>query len=89
MILHTDNSEFRTTETPLAAYLIQEGFTLLIIEYEELPNGKRRATFVFENDTTKLKELVSAYNRGDVTINLVMYEHAKSALLDRIMRGLP
>ncbi len=84
-----DNSEFRTTETPLAAYLIQEGFNLVIIEYHTLPSGKNQATFIFENDTHKLKECVSLYNRGEATINIALYEHSKSRLIDRIMRGLP
>ena len=82
------NSEFLTTDTPLSAYLIQEGFNLLIIQYELKHNGKQRATFVFEN-CPKLRECVSLYNRGNATINLALYEHAKSSLIDRIMRGLP
>lgn len=81
------NGEYRTSDTPLAAYLIQDGYSLLIIEYEERRNGKLRATFVFEDSGT-LSEKVSLYNRGDATINLALYEHAKSTLLDRIMRGL-
>jgi len=82
------DSEFRTTDTPLASFLIQEGFDLLIIEYEDRRNGKPRATFVFQ-DTAKLRENTSLYNRGDATINIARYEHVKSTLLDRIMRGLP
>ncbi|MDD4876427.1 MAG: DUF5659 domain-containing protein [Dehalococcoidales bacterium] len=82
------NSEFRTSDTPLAAYLVQAGFNLIIIEYEDKRNGKQRANFIFE-DNTKLRELVSLFNRGEATINLALYEHAKSTLLDRIMRGLP
>ena len=82
------NGEYLTTETPLAAYLIQEGFTLLIIRYEPKRNGKQRGTFAFE-DSAKLREYISNYNRGEATINLALYEHAKSSLIDRIMRGLP
>ena len=82
------NSEYLTTETPLAAYLIQEGFTLLIIRYEPKTNGKQQATFAFK-DTPKLREYISKYNRGEATTNLALYEHAKSSLIDRIMRGLP
>ena len=83
------NSVFRTTETPLAAYLITEGFDLLILEYAKLPSGKNQATFVFDNNTPKLKELVSLYNMGVATMNIALYEHAKARLIDRIMRGLP
>ena len=82
------NGEYRTSDTSLAAYLVQDGYDLLIIEYEPRSNGKQRATFVFQ-ETHQLRESVSLYNRGNATINLALYEHAKSSLLDRIMRGLP
>jgi len=89
VVANNNDNEYRTTETPLAAYLLQEGFDLLIIEYEQRPKGKHRATFVFDNNTPKLREYISLYNRGEATINLALYEHAKSSLIDRIMRGLP
>ncbi len=87
-MVESHNSEFLTTDTPLAAYLIQEGFTLLIIQYEEKRNGKQRATFSFD-DSSKLQDCVRLYNCGSATVNLALYEHAKSSLIDRIMRGLP
>ncbi len=80
--------EFRTSDTPLAAYLVQDGCKLLLIEYEPWGNGKRRATFVFQ-DSAELQDKVTLFNRGEATINIALYEHAKSTLLDRIMRGLP
>ena len=83
------NNEFLTSDTPLAAYLIQEGFTILIIQYEPKRNGKQRATFVFDSSDPKLHKCVSLYNRGEAMINLALYEHAKSSLIDRIMQGLP
>ncbi len=83
------NNEFQTSDTPLAAYLIQTGFNLLIIKYEEKQNGKQRATFVFDASSDKFPEYVSLFNRGEAMINLALYEHAKSSLIDRIMRGLP
>ena len=82
------NSEFLTSDTPLAAYLIQEGFELLIIQYETKQNGKQRATYIFQT-SPQLKHNVSLYNRGEATINIALYEHAKNSLLDRVMRGLP
>jgi len=83
-----ESNEFLTSDTPLAAYLIQEGFDLIIIQYEEKRNGKQRATFVF-NDANTLQDCVRLFNRGEAMINLALYEHAKSSLIDRIMRGLP
>lgn len=76
-----------TSDTPLAAYLIQIGFTLLEIRYETKPNGKRQATFIFEH-SPGLQTHLDLYNCGKAIINLALYEHAKSSLLDRIMRGL-
>lgn len=81
------DGEYLTSETPLAAYLIQEGFDLLIITYQPTRNGKPRAFYHFE-DTAPLRTCVSLYNRGEATINLALYEHAKNSLLDRIHRGL-
>ena len=82
------NNEFITSETSLAAFLIQEGFNLLIIQYEARKNDKQRATFVFQN-SAKLRDCINLYNRGLASINLTLYEHTKSSLIDRIMRGLP
>lgn len=81
-----EQPRFTTTDTPLAAYLIQAGFILLEIEYELKPNGKRQASFIFDN-SAEIQERVNLYNRGEAVINLVLYEHAKGSLLDRIMRG--
>jgi len=78
-----------TTDTPQAAYLIQAGFNLLKIIYETKPNSKRQATFVFDASNLKLQECVNLYNQGKAVINLALYEHTRSGLLDRIMRGLP
>ena len=78
-----------TTDTPQAAYLIQAGFTLLRIQYSSLPNGKRQATFIFDSSDTQLQANINLYNQGKAVINLALYEHIKSGLLDRIMRGLP
>ena len=83
------NNEYRTTDTPLAAYLVQQGFDLLIIEYEDRPNGRKQATFVFDSKDPKIKEYISLYNRGIATINLAQYEHVKVTLIDKIMRGIP
>lgn len=88
-MIELDNNKFLTTNTPLAAYLIQEGFTLCHIQYEIKDNGRRQGTFVFDSSNLKLHECVSLYNRGEAMINLALYEHAKSKLIDRILRGAP
>jgi hypothetical protein len=84
-----DSSEYLTTDTPLAAYLITEGFNLKQINYDVKPNGRKRATYHFSNNDAKLSACVDLFNRSQATINLVLYEHAKASLLDRVMRGLP
>ena len=78
----------QTNETPLAAYLIQSGFTLVEIIYETKPGGRRQGFFVFD-DSPELKESVSQYATGPASINLVLYERTKSGLIDRVMRGDP
>jgi hypothetical protein len=82
------NHEYKTTTTALAAYLFHKGFKLLIIEYTDKPNGKQQATFVFET-STQLQEHVREYELGTATINVTLYEHAKTTLITRIKRGLP
>ena len=82
------NGEFPITDTPLAAYLIQQGFKLIIIRYEPRPNSRPQGIFIF-NDSLELQEHIALFESGEATINLVKYEHAKSKLIDRIMRGLP
>ena len=82
------NGEYLTTETPLATYLIIEGFTLLIIRYEPKKNGKQQAIFAFE-DSPKLQEYISLYYHLEATVNISVYEYTKSSLTNRFMRGLP
>lgn len=78
----------QTNETPLAAYLIQSGFSLLEIVYETKPSGKRQGFFVF-SDCPELDDKVNQYATGPATINLVLYERTKAGLIDRVMRGEP
>ena len=82
-------TQYQPTDTPQASFLIQTSLTLLEIRYETRPNGKRQATFVFDATDPKLQASVDLYNQGKAVINLALYEHIKSGLLDRIMRGLP
>ena len=80
------DGEFHTSDTPLAAYLVQEGFELLIINYTPRKNGRNLATFVFRNDSTRLEECVSLYNRGEATANVVLFEHARQKLMEHLVK---
>lgn len=89
MIPKNNNHEYLTADTQLAAYLVSEGFDVLIIQYAPTPNGKEQGTFVFDGSNPKLHLYVNQYNRGNAEVNLALYEHARSSLLDRVKRGLP
>lgn len=80
--------EYLTPDTVLAAYLIIEGFELLIITYDERGNGHPRGIYHFD-ETESLRTYVKQYNLGTATVNLATYERVRSGLLDRVMRGLP
>jgi hypothetical protein len=45
MIIETEQG-FRTNHTPLAAFLISEGFVVVIIEYDDTNHG----VYVFDSD---------------------------------------
>ncbi len=89
MINTNNNHEYLTADTSLAAYLVSEGFNLLIIQYATAPSGREQGTFVFDGSDPKLQTCVNLYNRGNAKVNLALYEHARSSLLDRVKRGLP
>lgn len=79
---------FKTSDTPLAAYLMLSGHTLMDIEYHEKRNGNgKRGIYVFE-DNDALREDIKLHNRCEVTGNLATYEHIKSTLLNRVMKEL-
>ena len=80
------SSLYPTTETPLAAYLIQVGFPLTEITYQIKANGKRQATFLF-NDTADLQNHITLFETGKAVINVALYDKTKTALLDLIMGG--
>lgn len=72
------NNTYSTTDTPLAAYLIIEGFPLQSITYE----GKR-AIFHFEKN---VMNSVRLYMSGDAIVNLSKYEYTRKQLLNQINR---
>ena len=78
---------FVTTETDLAAYLIQSGYKLLVIQYEPRANGRQRGIFVFKADD-KITDFKNLFESGQASINLADYRTIKNDLLDRVMQGL-
>jgi hypothetical protein len=87
MIDDSVNKYFRSPDTPLAVYLITEGFSIVDLAWEK-GNGKSQAFFLFE-DSAQLRELVRLYNRGEAKVNISLYDHTKKTLLDRIRREMP
>ena len=79
---------YPTTDTPMAIFLIHSNHVLNHIEYEDKPDGRTQATYLFVK-TDGLLEDVNIFSRGDAEINIARYEHIRSSLLDRIMRRLP
>lgn len=51
------NGEFSTTDTPLAAHLITEGFPL-----KDVIMDGRRANFIFANDDPTLKQTIREFS---------------------------
>lgn len=84
-----NNHEFPTNDTSLAAYLVSEGFTLLIIEYSPTKHGKQRGTFIFDKTDPKLMECVQKYRHAEAPGDVIRYEHARNDLIDRVKGGLP
>lgn len=77
-----------TSETNTATYLVLQGYNLLGIQYEPRQNGKKRGFFIFEA-SPKILDTATSFERGEISVNFVVFENKKSELLDRIMRGLP
>ncbi len=78
------NHEYLTTNTSLAAFLVSEGFKLLLIQYV----GKQ-GTYVFSSDNPTIQDHVNSFNRCEAVGNIVQFEMARNDLIDRIKRGLP
>jgi len=85
--LTNKNHEFLTNNTSLAAYLISEGYDLLIIRYEETPRGKIIGTFAFGEDP-QMQSVIKNFNLMNAPGDIVRYEHARRNLVERVLRGL-
>lgn len=81
MAIGHNDTEYRTSETPLAAYLMSEGFILLDVEHND------RSVFIFKNDTPKLQETVRLYQSGQAKGNIAVFFNAYKRLLRRIKEG--
>lgn len=79
------DKEFRTSDTPLAAYLLSEGFNLLDIDY----SNTKRFVFVFANDSKKLADFTRQYHLAKARGNIVSFFSAYKHLLFKIRNGLP
>lgn len=78
-----DNEVYKTDQTPLAAYLITEGYKLLDIIFDG-----RRATFLFPNDDSKLQSLVHEFEllRASTSDAFSLINNYQQ-LIKRIRRG--
>jgi len=71
---------FRTSDTPLAAYLIEQGFGTPEIEY----NNGSRAFFIFSRENSKIEQAIADYDRAKAKGNIVLFFQAYQTLLRRI-----
>ena len=77
------NGVYPTTTTPLAAYLITEGFDLLDANFSD-PSS---IVWLFKNDSTEIDSAVRAYHSGEATGNICTFFNNYGKLLKRIHRG--
>lgn len=82
----SNNNEFSTQNTSLAAYLLCKGFKLIIIRYD---SQTRDGFYIFDKSKEGINESIDVFTSGDAEINIAKYEHVKNQLLDRIRKGLP
>ena len=73
------SGKFRTSSTPLAAYLISEGF---IIESTIQENGK--VFFLFEDDNETFAKCVRDYELGRAMGNIAVFFNAYRSLLKQV-----
>jgi len=66
-----NNTTFGTPNTALAAYLVTEGFELLSKD----TTNPQEVIFIFSNTSSKLSELVRAFNMGTAQGNISIFYH--------------
>lgn len=79
-MLSENDTTFRTSDTPLSAYLVSEGFGTPEIEFT---NGVR-AFFLFKLDDPKIKKAIHAWDTARARGNVVLFFQAYQTLLRRI-----
>jgi len=77
------NEPQRITSTPLASYLLTEGFTLQDIVFD----NSGYATFFFNNNSPQLQERIRDFELLRATANATLLIENYQKLVKRIKRG--
>ena len=80
-----DSKPYRTSDTPLAAYLYSEGFKIIDIDY----TNPTRAEFLFANNNPKILECVRLFNLGIADVNASTYARLLRLLTKTVTRQTP
>ena len=78
MVMSNDNN-FRTSDTALAAYLVSEGFGTPDIEFDG-----SRASFSFTKNNPKIDKFIGNFDTARAKGNIVLFFNAYQVLLRRI-----
>lgn len=79
-----NNNIYRTTFTPLAAWLITEGFKLLDVDFSD----PQSVVFLFKNDTQALEQAVMDYKTARAVGNINLFYENYRKLLAKISLGV-
>ena len=82
-----NDNEYRTSDTPLAAYLLTEGFSVLDVEQHKDEHGRMRAIFIFANDSTALGECLRLYQTGQASVEPSTFLRNYRSLVRRAREG--
>lgn len=82
--IYTGFEVYRTSDIPLAAYLVSEGFKLLDIDY-----GSPRAVIIFLQDSRRMAECIHDFQLCRAMGNIVLFHNALRHLKWKINRRLP
>lgn len=85
MLVDPNSKEFRTSDTPLAAYLLSEGFEPQDIDY----SNPQRADIIFPIDSSSMATYVREYQLGKAIGNIVAFYNAHRYLIHLITNTLP
>lgn len=85
MLADPNSKDFRTSDTPLAAYLISEGFEPLDIDY----SNPKRADIIFPNDSSSMITFIREYQLSKAVGNITSFYNAHRYLIHLIHARLP